>query len=158
MRKLLLLLTIAAITLLLQLLPGSWMTIVDIRPDFVLLGVMLVGRFYGKVWGQCYGFTVGLLVDALGMGSFLGLSALTKTIAGFGAGFLKNQRHRISPFSYHVVSLAILFIHFFVYYFINFRGVEIALQVNLLRYMTPATGYTMILYLLVDYLLPSDLS
>ena len=136
----------------LQLFLAPWMSIKEIRPDFVLLAILFIGRLEGRLKGQLYGFFMGLFVDLIGLGSFLGLSALAKTIAGFFAGYLKDQKNRLSLVSFYAFNVILIFAHYAIFYFINFKGAELTTQVVLLRYITPATIYTAIFYILIDLL------
>ena len=156
MRRYLILLGFALISIFLQLVLAPWMTIRDIRPDFVLILVLAVAQTSGRMTGQLFGFGMGLLIDAIGMGSFLGLSALTKTIAGFLAGFLKGQRNRLNPFVIYSINLAIIFLHFLLMYLINFKGCDISLQRLLIRYVLPTTLYSGVFYFLIDHFFPVE--
>jgi len=152
----LILLGFALIAIFLQLVLAPWMTIRDIRPDFILILVLAVGQTSGRMPGQLFGFGMGLLIDAIGMGSFLGLSALTKTIAGFLAGFLKDQKNRLNPFAFYGIMLAIIFIHFLLMYLINFKGSDLSFQHIVLRYVLPTTTYTGVFHILIDHLIPTE--
>ena len=156
LKKLILLAGFTLIALFLQVLLVPWMTIQDIRPDFILILVLFVGHLKGKMAGQLYGFGIGLLMDVLGMGSFLGLSALTKTVAGLSAGFLHSQKSRINPLGFYGINLLIIFLHFLILYLINFKGSDFSFEFILLRYMLPATIYSGVFYILIDYLFPID--
>ncbi len=156
-RKTLIIVTFSLIVILIQLLFGTWMTIREVRPDFVLMLVLFVGRLQGKVLGQLYGFTIGLIADGIGIGSFMGLSALAKTVAGFGAGLLKGKRHRYNPLLLHGLEIFIIGLHFAIYYFINFKGLEIATEYLFMRYILPSTAYTALFYLIMQYLFKLDI-
>lgn len=139
--------------ILIQVLFVPWMTIREIRPDFILLVVLFIGRTRGRMVGQIYGFGIGLLIDAIGMGSFLGLSALIKTGVGFLSGCMKNQRNRIYPFYYHVIHILIIFLGFLIFYIINYKGTEFSTQFLIIRFILPSTLYTTVFYFLFDYFL-----
>lgn len=103
--------------------------------------------------GQLYGFSIGLLIDAIGIGSFLGLSALTKTISGFFSGYLKNQRGKMNVFSYYAIPVVIIFFHFIIFYLVNFKNAEITTYNVILRYVIPTSIYTSVFYILFDHFL-----
>jgi len=154
MRKLLLIIAFSLVTIFIQVLLGPWMTIREIRPDFLLILVMFIGISQGKVTGQLYGFGIGLVVDALGLGSFLGLSALAKTIAGFGAGLLHKRRNRLNPLLFRTFEILIIVIHYAIIYAINFKGVDLSSRVVLLNYILPAVFYTGLFYFVIQYFIP----
>jgi len=58
--------------------------------DFVLVGVVFCALQWGPVAGMMGGTIGGLLQDLLA-GTIVGVSALAKTIAGFGAGVVGAQ-------------------------------------------------------------------
>ncbi|PIS27335.1 MAG: rod shape-determining protein MreD [Candidatus Marinimicrobia bacterium CG08_land_8_20_14_0_20_45_22] len=155
LRKLTNIILFSLIAILIQVLFVPWMTIREIRPDFILLVVMFIGRTEGRMVGQTYGFIIGLLVDALGMGSFLGLSALIKTCVGFFSGCMKNQRNRLYPFYYHAVHVAIILFSYVIFYLINYKGTEFSFYFIILRFVLPSTLYTLIFYVLIDYFISS---
>ncbi len=154
MRKTLIITAFSLLAFLVQLLFGSWMTIREIRPDFLLIVVMFIGRNEGKVGGQIYGFLIGLIADMIGLSSFLGLSALSKTVAGFGAGLLRKRRNRLNPVIFHGVEVLILVIHFSIIYMINFNTIDVSAQMIFFQYILPSVLYTGLFYFLFQYFLP----
>jgi len=70
LRKTIILIGISLFVLLLQTIFSPWMMIGEIRPDFVLIMVLFVGRMNGRVYGQLFGFSFGLIIDFIGIGSF----------------------------------------------------------------------------------------
>ena len=152
-KKVIIFIGFTLLALLAQVYLVSWMTIEGIRPDFLLLVVIFVSRFEGKVVGQLFGFSVGLLTDAIGIGSFLGLSALSKTVSGFLGGFLKGQRSKMSPFSFHALNLFFIFLHFMIVFLVNYKGTDLGTQFIVLRYVLPSTLYTGVFYIIVDSIL-----
>lgn len=143
------------LALLLQLVVAPRISIQSIRPDFILLVILFIGRFEGRLSGQLSGFGFGLLTDAIGMGSFLGLSALSKTISGFLSGYLKSKKNRISLLLFYSISVSFIFIHFLIFYLINFKGTGLGIHFIILRYVIPASIYTAIFYILIDSLFTS---
>jgi len=155
LKKVFLITAFSLVAIFIQILLGPWMTIREIRPDFLLILVMFIGLNQGKVSGQLYGFGIGLVADAIGLGSFIGLSALAKTIAGFGAGMLYRRRSRLNPVLFHGFEILIIVIHYAIIYTINFKGVDISAQVMGLRYILPSVIYTALFYFVMQYFIPS---
>jgi rod shape-determining protein MreD len=156
-KKIILIVCFSLIAIFVQVVFGPWLEIGGIRPDFVLLVVVIIGQLKGRMVGQIYGFLIGLLIDAIGMGSFLGLSALSKTTAGFLSGFLKDKKTRLNPIVFYSTIIGIIFLHFTIFYLINFNSSEIGLQNILGKHVIPTALYTGILYLIIDYILPITL-
>jgi len=154
MRKILLIIAFSLLAILIQILFGPWMTIREIRPDFLLILVLFVGRSEGKVGGQLYGFVIGLIADAIGLGSFVGLSALSKTVAGFGAGLLRKRRSRLNPVLFHGLEVLIIAIHFSIIYMVNFKGIDISSRIVFLQYILPSVIYTGLFYFIIQYFIP----
>ncbi len=154
MRKIFLITAFSLSAILMQVLFVPWMTIREIRPDFLLIMVLFVGRAQGKVGGQVFGFIIGLIADAIGLGSFVGLSALSKTVAGFGAGLLHKRRSRLNPVLFHGFEILVIALHFTIIYMINFKGIEISFQIVFLQYILPSILYTSLFYFMIQYFIP----
>jgi len=152
MKKILIIAGFGLLSIVLQVVFGPWLTVSGIKPDFVLILVLFVAILNGRVVGQLFGFGMGLLVDIIGMGSFLGLSALSKTVAGFLAGYFKSRRNRFNRLMYYALSLLIILIQFTIVYLINFKSVEISTQYLFMRYILPETIYTGLIFILLDYI------
>ena len=152
MKKILIVAGFGLLSIVLQVVFGPWLTVGGIKPDFVLILVLFVAILNGRVVGQLFGFGMGLLVDIIGMGSFLGLSALSKTVAGFLAGYFKSRRNRFNRLMYYALSLLIILIQFTIVYLINFKSVEISTQYLFMRYILPETIYTGLIFILLDYI------
>ncbi|MFH1823935.1 MAG: rod shape-determining protein MreD [Candidatus Firestonebacteria bacterium] len=69
---------------------SSFISIFNISPDFILIGVVLVVLKNDVVDGIKIGIFAGLLQDVLSSGTF-GIGLFTKTLSGFFAALLKKQ-------------------------------------------------------------------
>ena len=118
----------------------------QITPDIVLIGLVYVSIKKGKITGSVAGFVSGLILDLLSF-SFLGLMALSKSAAGFVAGFFnvenKIDRYLNSYVFILIVSFASLFNNI-IYFTIYFQGTNLTFTDVLLRYVLPTTVYTAI--------------
>ncbi|MDD5766097.1 MAG: rod shape-determining protein MreD [Candidatus Marinimicrobia bacterium] len=158
LRKLTYIILISLIAILVQVLFVPWMTIREIRPDFILLVVLFIARTEGRMVGQVYGFIIGMLADALGMGSFMGLSALIKTAVGFFSGCMKNQRNRLYPFYYQAIYVLIILFSYVILYLVNYKGTDFSFYFIMVRFALPSTLYTLVFYGLLDYFISSGKS
>src|SRR5512139_3302789 len=83
-------LTIAVLLLHTTIVP--FIAIGDVVPDLPLLLVISIAIRRGQIPGTLAGFFIGLALDLLSGGDgVMGLSALTKTVAGFLAGYFYNE-------------------------------------------------------------------
>lgn len=73
------------------------LSIVEVRPDVVIIALVYVGLAYGPMYGMLLGFSVGLLQDFYGPADDLGLNALCKTLMGFGVGLGKDGLYKENP-------------------------------------------------------------
>jgi len=156
MKKFLLLFGFSLLAILLQLVVAPWFSIQGIKPDFILVLIMFVAIQYGRVHGQLFGFGLGLIIDMIGIGSFLGLSALVKTIAGFLAGYLKGRRNRFNSFTLYTFVCFIIFLHYLIFFLINFHSTNYSIQFLVVRYILPETIYTSVIFIIFDYILSLD--
>lgn len=62
------------------------LTLWGIKPDLLLVIVIIYGLFRGSVPGAQLGFVYGLVEDLL-LGHFVGLNAASKMLIGYGMGF-----------------------------------------------------------------------
>ncbi|MCF7885672.1 MAG: rod shape-determining protein MreD [Candidatus Marinimicrobia bacterium] len=140
--------------LFLQLTLGEMISIQGIRPDFLLVVVILIGESKGKFQGELLGFLIGLVADGIGISMLFGLSALSKTIAGFISGFLRNKKSSMGVFYYYFIILTIILIHFIILFTIYYNSAQLELQYIVLRYVLPSSLYTFVVYVLVDNIYP----
>ena len=80
-----------ATLLILQFIFVPLVSIEKIKPDVVIPLVVYISLKEGQIAGTISGFLAGLIMDMLGDG-LLGLYALSKTIAGFTAGYFYNEK------------------------------------------------------------------
>ena len=98
-----------------------------ISPDLLLIWIVYLALKEGQVSGTAWGFALGLVFD-LTTGSFIGLSALTKTIGGFSAGYFFNENKTgltLGSYRFPLIVLSTSAIHNTLYFIIFMQGTEI---------------------------------
>ena len=61
------------------------------QPDLPLALIVSMALFKGPFHGEVVGFISGLLLDFLSDGPLLGVQALSRTIIGYGIGFIRGK-------------------------------------------------------------------
>ena len=100
------------------------------------------------MFGTITGFVAGMLLDILG-GSFLGLSALSYSVAGFAGGYFCNPDNDkyLIKYNFLWVVFVCAFTSNFIYYNIFLQGALLSFFDILLKYILPSTTYTIIISL-----------
>ncbi|MBN8570088.1 MAG: rod shape-determining protein MreD [Ignavibacteria bacterium] len=117
----------------------------NIAPDLVILMVIYVGIARGHIEGSIIGFLSGLMIDMLS-GSFLGLSALSYTLAGFIAGYFCIKEREEFLKKYFLIGIVFLcaLIGNSIYFLIFYQGSPISVFNIFLIYVLSTTTYTTI--------------
>lgn len=122
-----------------------------VAPDLILIFVIIISLKESKSKSTLIGFFSGLLQDVFST-SFLGLSALAKSIVGFWGVFFQQASKKYS-LSYFTITVAILvFIHEFVFGFIYNIGTGLGFFRLVFHFIIPRTFYTLLLAL-ITYLI-----
>ena len=94
------------IVLLVQLTLIPLIAIAGVIPDLILISLVYYSisrnQFYGTVLGASYGFLIDLIT-----GSLLGSSMLSKTIAGFTAGYFSTETKKDININTYIFSLIV---------------------------------------------------
>lgn len=123
-----------------------FVSIGTIIPDIALLWIVVLALQRGQSAGCTAGFGIGLALDLLaGADGMLGLSALSKTVAGFMAGYFFNENKTAQTLGglrfLSVVGL-VATIHFTLYFVIFLQGSDVSWWQAVLLHGVPATMYT----------------
>ena len=78
------------ITLILQTTVLDRISFRDVKPDFVLIMIILISNYLGSIKGQLIGFFSGLVEDFFSLSPF-GFSALIKTVIGYLSGKTESK-------------------------------------------------------------------
>ena len=81
---------IIVVALLIQLTLINSITILGLKPDLIMVVVVVFSLLKGEKEGTISGFASGLLQDIFSTG-LLGINALVKTVIGFTCGILKEK-------------------------------------------------------------------
>jgi len=141
--------TIVVASLLLVLLQTTlvrFLSIESIGPDILLIWIVALGIRDGHITGTTAGFFIGLVLDLLsGSDGMLGLAALSKTLAGFIAGYFYNENktyQTLGSYQFLLILAAGALVHNLAYFVILLQGSGIRWWNALLMYGVPSMLYT----------------
>jgi rod shape-determining protein MreD len=135
---------VALALLLLQTTFIPYLSIGGFLPDVFLIWVVYIAIRRGQMEATITGFVVGLLQDAISM-QFFGLSALTKTIAGFIAGYFFNENSTEQTLgSYRFLTILFLssFVHNIIYYGVFLQGIQDSVFTTMIEFSLFTSLYT----------------
>jgi rod shape-determining protein MreD len=138
---------VALALLLLQTTFIPYLSIGGFVPDIFLIWVVYVAIRRGQLEATVTGFVVGLLQDAVSM-QFFGLSSLTKTIAGFVAGYFFNDNSTEQTLgSYRFLTILFLssFVHNIIYYGVFLQGIQDSVFTTMIEFSFFTSLYTVLL-------------
>ena len=132
------------VLLLLQTTFVPFLSINGFLPDVLLIWVVYIAMTRGQLEATITGFAVGLLQDTLAI-QFFGLSALTKTLAGFIAGYFFNENiteQTLGSYRFLLITFLSSFVHNILYYGIFLQGIQDALFTTMIEFSVAASLYT----------------
>jgi rod shape-determining protein MreD len=132
------------IIVILQTRVAQLLTLESIAPDLLVIWVVYIALKEGQIVGTVWGFGTGLIFDLV-TGNFIGLAALTKTIAGFTAGYFYNEnKTEMTLGSYRLLLIVLLvsFLHNSVYFLVFTQGSEIGALAAIFGVGLATTFYT----------------
>jgi rod shape-determining protein MreD len=116
-------------------------------PDLFILYLVAIALRRGQIEATISGFIIGLLQDIITT-QFFGLAALSKTIAGFVAGYFFNENTAEQTLgSYRFVLLVALcsVVHNLLYFMFFFQGISGSIFISTIEYTMGTTLYTCII-------------
>jgi rod shape-determining protein MreD len=129
-----------------------YLAIETVAPDLLLIWVVYLALREGQSVGTAAGFFLGLLFDLIsGTESMLGLAALSKTVAGFTAGYFYNETKTnqiLGGYQFILVVAVASIVHNVLYFVIFMQGTEVGWLDAALWYGLPTSVYTAALALL----------
>lgn len=151
------------ISLLLIIIQSQAMKLLSLEgltPDILTIWIVYIALRHGHPASTIWGFGIGLLFDLV-TGNFIGISALTKTICGFVAGYFYNENKTVmllSSYRFVVIILIVSFIQNIVYFVIFTQGSDIGLLRAILEFGLATTLYTAIVSLLPMFMFSRKLA
>ncbi len=147
MQKNLRLVLISIVLLALQTTVVTFTSIGNIIPDILLIWIVYVAVTEGQIPATVFGFFIGITMDLVS-GQFLGLSALTKTVAGFLAGYFYHENKidiTLGNYQFIVIVAIVSLVHNVIYFAIFTQGSGIGLLSALGELGLLSTMYTTII-------------
>lgn len=139
-----------SITIVLFILQTTFLRFISIgsvTPDALVIWIVYLALRYGQMHATVAGFVLGLAMDIVG-GDFLGLSALSKTICGFVAGYFFNEEkteQTLASYRFAVLILKASLIHNLIYFSIFVQGSEMPFWRAVTLYGIATSLYTLAL-------------
>ena len=136
--------------LLLQTTFLPFLSIGGFLPDIFLIWIVYVAITRGQLEATITGFIAGLMLDAVTI-QFFGLMALTKTIAGFIAGYFYNDNlttQTLGSYRFVLVILLASFVHNLFFYGIFLQGIQDSVFLTMIEFSIATSLYTGVLGLL----------
>jgi len=122
----------------------------NITPDLVILLVIYIGITRGQIPGMISGFLAGLTMDLLN-GSFIGLLALSYSIAGFIAGYFSYTDSSKSSVKRSIIGIMFLctVVAYSIFFWIYYQGVSISYGEIFMKFVLTTSIYTLVFGILL---------
>lgn len=136
--------------LLLQTTFLPFLSVAGFLPDIFLIWIVYIAISRGQLEATITGFIAGLMQDAVTI-QFFGLMALTKTIAGFIAGYFYNDNiteQTLGSYRFVLIVLLASFVHNIFFYGIFLQGMQDSVLLTMIEFSIASSLYTGILALL----------
>ncbi len=125
------------------------LTIGTAIPDVLVIWLVYLAVVRGQLTATVSGFLIGLFVDLIsGQDGMLGLSSLTKSLAGFIAGYFYNENkieHNLSSWRFVTATGIASALHNAIYFLILLQGTSTEWWRAIAVYGIPSTLYTLAL-------------
>jgi len=137
---------LSLLVLVLQTTVVRFLAIEGIVPDIVLLWIITIAIRRGQIPATIAGFLLGLALDLLsGPDGVLGLTAMTKTVSGFLAGYFYNENkvlQTMGGYQLLLITALVALVHNLLYFFVFLQGSGLGWAAMMGLYGIPATAYT----------------
>jgi len=138
----------------------SLLSLKDITPDILTIWIVYIALQRGQIAATIWGFCIGLIFD-FGAGNFIGLSALSKTIVGFAAGYFYGENKALlflGSYRFVLIVLIVSFIHNAVYFAVYTFGSDITALAAVFQIGLATAFYTAAITLLPMFYFSRKLS
>ena len=137
---------IIVVALLIQLTLINSITVLGLKPDLIMVVVVVFSLLKGEKEGTISGFASGLLQDIFSTG-LLGINALAKTVIGFTCGILKEKIfHEHILFMIPLITFIASFIQsILIFFLLRTFGIEYNLIWSLKQVALPEALYSSLL-------------
>ena len=140
--------------LIIQLLLVDLLSLNLIRPDYLVIFILYLSMIKGKMYGMTVGFTIGILSNLFGVGSYFGLEDLSLKIVGYLGGYLKNIYEKVLPYIFHILWILIILLHFLVICYFRYQNIYISNLFEFLFIWIATTSYTMLFIISIQFIFP----
>ncbi|MDF9408304.1 rod shape-determining protein MreD [Pelotomaculum isophthalicicum JI] len=139
------LLLLLGVVLILQTTIMDYLSVYGVKPDLVMLLVIFNGFLLGPKEGAFLGFAGGIIED-LFSGSYIGINALTKMVAGYLAGFCGERLYKenslvVAGVAFFSTTVGLLINYFLLLYL----KIYMPFFYTLFRVILPTALYTAVL-------------
>jgi rod shape-determining protein MreD len=152
MRRIALYTLLSLLFILLQTTVVRFLSIERIVPDILLIWVVFIAVRQGQTAGTLAGFLIGLVVDFLsGADGMLGLASLSKTVAGFVAGYFYDEHktfQTLGAYQFLIIVAVASVLQNVIYFVIFLQGTDIGWWGAIVLYGLPTSFYTVVVALL----------
>ena len=146
MRQTLVDIALTILFVLLQTTIAQYLAVAGLSPDIALIWIVYLSIRRGQITGTLAGFFTGLVLDLLsGSDGMLGLAALSKTAAGFTAGYFFNENKTVQTlgsYRFILIILSVSLVHNLIYFIIFLQGSGAHWWQAIILYGLPAALYT----------------
>ena len=118
-------------------------------PDLPAILIIYIALVEGQMEGMLWGFGIGLAID-LTTQDFIGLSALTKMLCGFLAGYFFNENKTksvLTSYRFILIVFTVTLVQNLVYFIMFTQGTDINVFRAIIQYGLTTTLYTAIVSL-----------
>ncbi len=129
--------------------------IAGVRPDVLLIFLVIFGMKRERIVGTVSGFGIGLIQDLFTAG-FLGANALVKTLTGFLVQPFSSEKSRETAVGFGWRFFWLAFLHDLLLSWIFAWGNTMSVWFFLVRFVVPGAVYSTVAALIVFALLPGS--
>ena len=109
------------LVVLFQLISSELLAINQISPDFLLIFVLYSTLIFGRFKGILIAFSLGLISDLSGIGSYFGLHPLLLSTASYAISFLIGRYEKMLPYIFYSYWILIILLYFFIMAYFRFQ-------------------------------------